>query len=207
MNVLIDRIMPPARMTPAAIQQLINEGIAAALAGQAGVHQDVGQAGVRVVPNNHFCTFKEFMDCKPTTFKGTEGAVGLTQWFEKMESVFQRSNCTENNKVKYATGTLLEHALSWWNAYAQEKGMENAFSTTWDDFKAAMIKKYCSRGDLRKLDTEFYYLAVKGHDLTAYVRRFQELKVFCAHMVPDNEKLLEKFIGGLPASIQGHVTS
>ena len=30
MNVLIDRIMPPRRMTPAAIQQLIDEGIAAA---------------------------------------------------------------------------------------------------------------------------------------------------------------------------------
>lgn len=79
--------------------------------------------------------------------------------------------------------------------------MEDAYSTSWEDFKKAMVKKYYSRSDLRKLDTEFYYLAMKGSDLTAYVRCFQELKVFCAHMVPDNEKLLEKFIGGLPASI------
>ena len=199
--------MPPRKMTPAAIQQMIDEGVAAALARQAGVPQNVGPARAQAVPNNHFCTFKEFMDCKPITFKGTEGAVGLTQWFEKVESVFHRSNCTENNRVKYATGTLLEHALSWWNAYVQEKGMEEAYSTSWEDFKKAMVKKYCSRSDLRKLDTEFYYLAVKGSDLATYVRRFQELKVFCAHMVPDNEKLLEKFIGGLPASIQGNVTS
>lgn len=111
-SILIDRIMPPKKMTPAATQQLIDEGVAAALARQAGVPQNVEQARAQAVPNNHFSTFKEFMDCKPITFKGTEGAVGLTQWFEKVESVFQRSNCTENNRVKYVTGTLLEHALS-----------------------------------------------------------------------------------------------
>ncbi|GKC30375.1 reverse transcriptase domain-containing protein [Tanacetum coccineum] len=38
---------------------------------------------------------------------GTEGVVGLTQWFEKMESVFHISNCTVGNQVKFATCTLL----------------------------------------------------------------------------------------------------
>ena len=43
---LIDRIMPPRKMTPAAVQQMIDEGIAAALAGQAGAAPpNVGQAG------------------------------------------------------------------------------------------------------------------------------------------------------------------
>ncbi|GKF91531.1 hypothetical protein Tco_0275232 [Tanacetum coccineum] len=34
------------------------------------------------------CTYMTFMKCNPHTFKGTEGAVGLCQWFEKLESVF-----------------------------------------------------------------------------------------------------------------------
>ncbi|GJV60233.1 hypothetical protein Tco_1466333 [Tanacetum coccineum] len=50
---------------------------------------------------------------------GTEGAVGLIRWFERTESVFSRSNCTEDCKVKFATGTLTEEALSWWNSFAQ----------------------------------------------------------------------------------------
>nr|GFC58423.1 hypothetical protein [Tanacetum cinerariifolium] len=33
------------------------------------------------------CTYLEFLKCQPLNFKGTEGVVGLTQWFEKMESV------------------------------------------------------------------------------------------------------------------------
>ena len=34
------------------------------------------------------CTFKTFMDCKPHTFGGHEGAVGLLRWFERTESIF-----------------------------------------------------------------------------------------------------------------------
>nr|GEU30800.1 reverse transcriptase domain-containing protein [Tanacetum cinerariifolium] len=33
----------------------------------------------------------------------TEGAVGLIRWFERTESIFSRSNCTEDCKVKFAT--------------------------------------------------------------------------------------------------------
>ncbi|GJT90616.1 reverse transcriptase domain-containing protein [Tanacetum coccineum] len=49
------------------------------------------------------CSYKEFMSCQPFNFKGTEGAVGLIRWFERTESVFLRSNCTEDCKVKFAT--------------------------------------------------------------------------------------------------------
>ncbi|GJY39848.1 hypothetical protein Tco_0426212 [Tanacetum coccineum] len=58
------------------------------------------------------CSYKEFMSCQPFNFKGTEGAVSLIRWFERTESVFSRSNCTEECKVKFATGTLTEEALS-----------------------------------------------------------------------------------------------
>ncbi|GKB42687.1 putative reverse transcriptase domain-containing protein [Tanacetum coccineum] len=53
------------------------------------------------------------MNCQPFNFKGTEGAVGLFRWFERTESVFSHSNCIEDCKVKFATGTLTEEALSW----------------------------------------------------------------------------------------------
>ncbi|GJR98782.1 putative reverse transcriptase domain-containing protein [Tanacetum coccineum] len=46
-----------------------------------------------------------------------------------------------------------------------------------------------------------------GNDLKPYVRRFQELTVLCPNMVPNNDKLLEAFIGGLPQSIEGNVTA
>nr|GFC74012.1 hypothetical protein [Tanacetum cinerariifolium] len=57
------------------------------------------------------------------------------------------------------------------------------------------------------MEDEFYNLSVKGNDLKSYVSRFQELAVLCPNMVPNNEKIMEVFIGGLPRSIQGNVTA
>ncbi|GJV03519.1 hypothetical protein Tco_1337088 [Tanacetum coccineum] len=58
-----------------------------------------------------------FMKCQPLNLKGTEGVVGLIRWFEKMETVFHISNCPEKYQVKYATYTLLNSALTWWNSH------------------------------------------------------------------------------------------
>ncbi|GKF47303.1 hypothetical protein Tco_0137105 [Tanacetum coccineum] len=57
------------------------------------------------------------------------------------------------------------------------------------------------------MEDEFYNLTIKGNDLKTYIRRFQELAVLCPTMVPNSEKLLEVFIGGLPRSIEGNVTA
>nr|GFB95990.1 reverse transcriptase domain-containing protein [Tanacetum cinerariifolium] len=46
-----------------------------------------------------------------------------------------------------------------------------------------------------------------GNDLKTYIRKFQELAVLCPSMVSNTEKLLEAFIGGLPRSIKGNVTT
>nr|GEW48644.1 hypothetical protein [Tanacetum cinerariifolium] len=73
------------------------------------------------------CTYSDFLKCQPLNFKGTEGViglsaegvVGLSQWFEKMESIFSISNCTVACQVKFATCTLQENALTWWNSYVK----------------------------------------------------------------------------------------
>ncbi|GJX85723.1 reverse transcriptase domain-containing protein [Tanacetum coccineum] len=117
-------------------------------------------------------SYKEFMSCQPFNFKGTKGAVDLIRWFKRTELVFLCSNCTEDCKVKFATGTLTEEALSWWNSLAQPIGIEEAYKTTWFEFKKLLINKYCPRTEVKKMEDEFYNLTVKGNDLKTYVRRF-----------------------------------
>ncbi|GJS78383.1 reverse transcriptase domain-containing protein [Tanacetum coccineum] len=75
------------------------------------------------------------------------------------------------------------------------------------EFKKLLIKKFCPRTKVQKMEDKFYHLTVKGNDLKTYVRRFQELTTFCLTMVPDSEKMMEVFIGGLPQSIEGNVTA
>ncbi|GJR44045.1 putative reverse transcriptase domain-containing protein [Tanacetum coccineum] len=88
------------------------------------------------------CSYKEFMSCQPFNFKRTEGAIGLIRWFERTKLVFSHSNCTEDCKVKFATGTLTEEALSWWNSFAQPIGIEEAYKITWVEFKKLLIKNF-----------------------------------------------------------------
>nr|GEW58563.1 putative reverse transcriptase domain-containing protein [Tanacetum cinerariifolium] len=71
--------------------------------------------------------------------------------------------------------------------------------------KATVLKRI--KLHLLPMEDEFYNMSVKGNDLKTYVRRFQELAVLCPNMVPNNEKLMEVFIGGLPRSIKGNVTA
>ncbi|GJR95065.1 reverse transcriptase domain-containing protein [Tanacetum coccineum] len=122
-------------------------------------------------------------------------------------AVFSQSKCTEENKVTFTTGTLTDVALSWWNAYAQPMGVDQANQITWTELKRLLTNKYCPRTKVRKMEDELYNLTVKGNDLKPYVRRFQELAVLCLNMVPNTEKLLEAFIKGLLRSIEGNVTT
>ncbi|GKD36055.1 reverse transcriptase domain-containing protein [Tanacetum coccineum] len=123
------------------------------------------------------------------------------------EALVARNNGTEDCKVKFATGTLTKEALSWWNSFTQPIGIEEAYKITWVEFKKLLIKKYCPRTDVQKMEDEFYHLTVKGNDLKTYVRRLQELATLCPTMVPDSKKMMEVFIGGLPRSIEGNVTA
>ncbi|GKA44291.1 reverse transcriptase domain-containing protein [Tanacetum coccineum] len=100
----------------------------------------------------------------------------------------------------YFNGTegAVDDALSWWNAYAQPIGIEQANQITWTELKRLLTNKYCPRTEIRKMEEELYNLIIKGNDLKPYVRRFQELTVLCPNMVPNNDKLLEAFIRRLP---------
>nr|GEY52226.1 reverse transcriptase domain-containing protein [Tanacetum cinerariifolium] len=134
-------------------------------------------------------------------------AIGLIRWFERTESVFSHSKCAEEDRVTFATSTLTNDALSWWNAYAQPIGIEQANKITWTELKRLLTNKYCPQTEIKKMEDEFYDLTVKGNDLKTYIRRFQELATLCLNMVPNTEKLMEAFIGGLPRSIEGNVTA
>ncbi|GJW27838.1 hypothetical protein Tco_0044713 [Tanacetum coccineum] len=84
--------------------------------------------------------------------------------------------------VTFATGTLTDDALSWWNAHAQPMGIEQANQITWTELKRLLTNKL-------KLEDN------------------PELAFFSPNKGPNSEKLMEAFIGGLPQSIEGNVTA
>ncbi|GJX48221.1 putative reverse transcriptase domain-containing protein [Tanacetum coccineum] len=61
---------------------------------------------------NNGCTYKGFVACGPRDFDGTGGAVALTRWIEKMESVIDNIRCLANQRVKYAASSFIGKALT-----------------------------------------------------------------------------------------------
>ncbi|GJV17667.1 putative reverse transcriptase domain-containing protein [Tanacetum coccineum] len=97
---------------------LIAQGVADMLAereatrsGNGEDSHDSGMGGRRQAPLAREYTYPNSMKCKPLYFKGTKGVVELTQWFERMETVFRISNCTVENQIKFDTCTLLGSSL------------------------------------------------------------------------------------------------
>ncbi|GJR06290.1 retrotransposon protein, putative, ty3-gypsy subclass [Tanacetum coccineum] len=197
-------------VTNAQIQAMINEGVTAALAARDatrnGDDSHTSGTGVRrPVQVARECTYPDFLKCQPLNFKGTEGVVGLTQWFEKMESVYSISNCTVACQVKFATCTLQGNALTWWNSHVKTTTHEAAHAMPWRTLKKMMTDKYCPRGEIKKLEFEMWNLKVKGNDVVAYSQRFQELALMCDRMFPEEIDQVEKYVGGLPDTIHGSV--
>ncbi|GKB65657.1 putative reverse transcriptase domain-containing protein [Tanacetum coccineum] len=192
------------------LNQLIATRVAEALAVAVVTHAASTQEETNLGPNssqNKACNYKEFRAVMHENFCGTKGAVGLTRWFEKLESQFGISNVAEGDRVKFASSTLLDGALTWWNVYVRSVTLDTAHATPWSDFKAMFIWKYCPQNEVKQIENELWNLKVKGTNLTAYNQRFQELILLCPEMVPNTDRLLERYIEGLPLNIKGIVTS
>ncbi|GKE32317.1 reverse transcriptase domain-containing protein [Tanacetum coccineum] len=187
-------------------QLRVVEALAAAVVTHAASTQKENNLGSNS-SQNKACNYKEFRVVMHENFCGTKGAVGLTRWFKKLESQFGISNVVEGDIVKFASSTLLDGALTWWNVYVCYVTLDTAHATPWSDFKAMFIRKYCPRNEIKQMENELWNLKVKGTNLTAYNQRFQELILLCLEMVPNADRLLEHYIEGVPLRIKGNITS
>ncbi|GJU25097.1 putative reverse transcriptase domain-containing protein [Tanacetum coccineum] len=206
-----------APMTAAAVEQLVADRVSAALAnhdtlrnstnghGDGSYNSSTGTRGATRTPCE--CTYKDFLNCHPLNFKGTEGVVVLSQWFERIELVFHISNCALENQVKFATCTFIGNALTWWNSHKKAVTQEVAYAIDWKALKKLMMVKYCPRGEIKKLEIELWNLKVKGTDIPSYTLRFQELALMCGRMFPEESDEVEKYVSGLPDMIRGNVMS
>nr|GEY06669.1 reverse transcriptase domain-containing protein [Tanacetum cinerariifolium] len=195
-------------ITPEYIQAMIDWAIQRnSIHTQDDASQSSGGGLRRPVQPARVCSYIDFMKCQPLNFKGTKGVVGLSQWLEKMESVFHISGCAIDNQVKFASCTLLGAALTWWNGHMRTLGHDDAYAMTWGTLKKKLMDKYCPNGEIKKLEIKLWNLRVKENDVAAYTQRFQELALMCTKFLADETKKVEKYISGLPDNVHRNVIS
>nr|GEV30271.1 putative reverse transcriptase domain-containing protein [Tanacetum cinerariifolium] len=77
-------------------------------------------------------------------------------------------------------------ALTWWNSYMRAVGQDVAYAMSWAALKRMITNKYCLRGEIQKLESEYWNLKVKGVDLLNYNHRFQELALIVKASKPQS---------------------
>ncbi|GKE25764.1 hypothetical protein Tco_1441148, partial [Tanacetum coccineum] len=111
---------------------------------QVWIAERMGWGAMEARPSDSIDVLAVYGESRPQGSQGlpdgpqTEGVVGLSRWFEKMESVFEINKCAEEDKVKFAACTLKGRALTWWNgnAKATRIGESNKRKWRWvKDFK------------------------------------------------------------------------
>ncbi|GJY30729.1 putative reverse transcriptase domain-containing protein [Tanacetum coccineum] len=93
-----------------------------------------------------------FTAYNPKEFDGKGGAVTLTHWIEKMESVFDNSDYIVNQRV------------------------------SWNDFKALLMEEFCPSNEMEKLENEFWNHTMVGANHVTYTNRFHELAKLVPHL-------------------------
>nr|GEV00196.1 putative reverse transcriptase domain-containing protein [Tanacetum cinerariifolium] len=102
--------------------------------------------------------------------------------------------------VKFATYTLLDAALTWWNSQIRSLGPDLNLMT-WEVLKKKMTNKYCPQSEIKMLKIELWNLNVKENNVSAYTERFQELTLICTKFVTDETEKIDKYASELPDNI------
>ncbi|GKE59375.1 putative reverse transcriptase domain-containing protein [Tanacetum coccineum] len=118
-----------APMTAAAVEQLIEARVSAALANHETLQNSTNGHG----------------DGSHNSGTGTRGSTRTPHEF------FHISNCAVENQVKFATCTFLGNALTWWNSHMKAVTQDVAYALDWKTLKKMMMDKYCPRGEIKKL--------------------------------------------------------
>ncbi|GJS80282.1 putative reverse transcriptase domain-containing protein [Tanacetum coccineum] len=180
-------------MTDAAIRALISRGVADALP----KHEIQRNNNLNGDGSLHFLNVTHKLQ------GNMKEVVGLTQWFERMETFFNISNCAVENQVKFVTCTLYGVALTWWKSHVNTVGHDaNLTALPWNTLWKMMTAKYCPRNKIKKLEMEIWELKVKGTDLGSYTQRFQELALLCGRMFPEESNKIEKYVNGCNCGLQ-----
>jgi hypothetical protein len=91
---------------------------------------------------------REFMSHKPPTFSNSADPLQADGWLKSMDKMLNIAQCTDREKVLYASGRLTGPAKDWWDAYCAAHTATNTI--TWAEF-STQLRNYHIPASLMKI--------------------------------------------------------
>jgi hypothetical protein len=97
-----------------------------------------------------------------------------------MEKIFRMADCTEEEKIIFATNQFRGAAEDWWET-AQRRMRTSGMEMNWNNFKKVMSEKYLSGTYKVRKEQEYLQLKHGNMSVTEFTRKFEELSHYSTH--------------------------
>jgi hypothetical protein len=121
-------------------------------------------------------------------------------WLKGVEKKLVIAQCTDREKVLFATHQLFGMAANWWETYCNTH--VDVDSITWNEFKARFRNHYVSHGTMKLKKKGFADLKQGSMTVNEYVNSFIQLSRYAPNDINTNEKKQDMFLNGLNDDIQ-----
>ncbi|GKE49757.1 zinc finger, CCHC-type, retrotransposon gag domain protein [Tanacetum coccineum] len=114
----------------------------------------------------------------------------VTNWVKEIEDIFEISECSTRQRVKYASHLLKGEARHWWDMIKIACGDNVASVMTWEEFKDLVMENYRPQGLIDKLEEEFLKLQQNDMTVPKYTSKLNEKARFAKYQ-ENNRQLKE----------------
>jgi hypothetical protein len=147
---------------------------------------------------------REFMSHKSPTFSSSPDPLHADDWVKSVEKMLNITQCTDREKVLYASGRLTGPAADWWDSYIAAHATTNTI--TWAEF-STQFRNYHIPAGLMKIKKGFLSLKQGNMSVSEYRDKFIQLSRYAPDEVADDERKQEHFMEGLVGPLQYHLVS
>jgi hypothetical protein len=138
---------------------------------------------------------RESMSHKPLTFASSPDPLDTDDWLKFVEKMLNIAQCTDWEKMLYASGRLIGLAADWWDSYTAAH--DAADTITWAEFTTQFRNHHIPAGLMKIKKKEFLSLKQGSMSFSEYHDKFIQLFRYAPDEVAKDERKQEHFIEGL----------
>jgi hypothetical protein len=129
---------------------------------------------------------REFMSHKPPMFASSPDPLHADDWLKSVEKMLIIAQCSDREKVLYASGRLTGHAADWWDSYIAAH--DAADTITWTEFATQFKNYHIPTGLMNIKKKEFMSLKQGSMSVSEYHDRFIQLSRYAPDEVAEDER-------------------
>jgi hypothetical protein len=140
------------------------------------------------------------MSHKPPTFASSPDPLDTDDWLKSVDKMLNIAQCTDREKVLYASGRLTGPTADWWDSYTAAH--DAADTITWAEFSTQFRNYHIPAGLMKIKKKEFLSLKQGSMSVSEYRDKFIQLSRYALDEVAEDERKQEHFIEGLNGPLQ-----